>query len=201
MATPKATSGVSIKEAARRKKQQASSPAAFKKKTSVPVELPCGEWAVLKRPGMDKFLSAGFMPDALSAVVRREIEHSNGSKPTTSESLTEGMDMDDVSDMMAAMDRVCAYVFVEPTCRWHMRPVMVDGLSTLDEKGREVLEEIPEDERDPDQLYTDELELEDKQFVFNVAVGGSPDLTRFRAATASAVDAVPASGAVVDTTE
>lgn len=175
---------------------------AFKKKKTTPVELPSGNLMVLRRPGMERFLSAGYLPDKLAAVIRREIA-SMSPKPTKASDILEEMDENDITEMMYAMDRVAAEAAVEPHVCWHMRLVLdatgnpqyeqdKDGKSTK----REVVEVIPEEERSEDFVYTDELELEDKQFIFQYAVGGSADLSRFRAESATVVDALQSSGIV-----
>lgn len=162
-----------------------------------PIELPSGNLAYIKRPGMEKFLSAGYIPDSLAAEIRKQINTKSGAKPVVAEEA----DMGDVEDMLFAMDRCVAHCVVSPETRWHRRLVYVlgpDGEPTtevlLDKEGREVTEEIPEEDRDEDFLYTDDMDQEDKNFVFQYAVGGSPDLARFRAATSLAVAAVEAGG-------
>lgn len=46
------------------------------------------------------------------------------------------------------------------------------------------------DERDPDELYIDDVDLDDKMFIMNWCVGGSSDLHDFRTATAGLMGAV-----------
>lgn len=168
------------------------------------VETPTGKWIRFKRPGMTKFLEDGFLPDNLASLVRKEIA-SAGKRPgqkSTSDaelmaSLTRDLDDDAVLDMFAAMDRIIVSVMVEPKFVWHRRVVREDpddpaSPTRLDSKGREVLEDIPEEERRDDVVYTDEMDNEDKNFVFQAAVGGSTDLARFRAKSASIVDSLSA---------
>lgn len=165
-------------------------------KASEPIELPSGNLAFIKRPGMEKFLSAGFIPDSLAKEIRKQINKSAPKPPAAkAEDVAEQTDTGDVEDMLMAMDRCVAYCLVSPQTAWHRR-VMTDdaGATLLDETGRERTEEIPDDERDEDILYTDDLDQEDKNFIFQYAVGGSPDLARFREATTLAVAAVEAGG-------
>jgi hypothetical protein len=187
---------------ARRKHSGATTAKAWRaSKAKEPIELPSGNMAFIKRPGMEKFLSAGYIPDSLAAEIRAQI-NGKTAKPVLPKGTEDeaGPDVGDVEDMLMAMDRCVAYCLVSPETAWHRRVVYEDGGSAgrpvvkLDDQGREVTEEIPEDERDEDILYTDELDQDDKNFVFQYAVGGSPDLARFRAATASALAAVEAGG-------
>lgn len=164
------------------------------------IETPTGKWIRMKRPGMTKFLEDGFLPDTLASLVRKEIASASkkpGSvAPTDKEllgKLTENLDAGGVMDMMASMDRVIVSVMVEPKFVWHRRAQRdFDGAPVLDGEGREVLEDIPDEERSNDVVYTDEMDQEDKNFVFQAAVGGSTDLTRFRAQSAAVMDSLSA---------
>lgn len=175
----------------------ASPASSFKRKGKQVTELPSGLFVMMRRPGMEKFLASGYMPDKMAAIIREQI-NSKSTKPTRPEDILgdEGMSMDDVTEMMHAMDRITAYCITEPVVFWHMRPVVEDDKPVLDDKGRNKLEEIPEEDRDEEIVYTDDIDLEDKQFVFQYAVGGTPDLTRFREQSASVVAALQPSGDV-----
>jgi hypothetical protein len=168
------------------------------------IETPTGKFIRMKKPGMTKFLEDGFLPDSLAGALRKEIASAKkkpGAKATTDaelmRSLTEGMDEAGLMDMMASMDRIVARVVVEPPIVWHRRPVREDpedptSAVMLDAKGREVTEEIPEDRRRADVVYTDEVDQADKNFIFQVAVGGSTNLDRFRKEQAAVMDTLSA---------
>lgn len=168
------------------------------KKTKEPIELPSGNYAHLKRPGMERFLEAGFLPDSLAAFIRKEIAQAAG-KPDKKITIADvKMDEGDLDAYMSAMDRVCAFVMTEPVCKWHREVVYEEDGRTpkYDDKGHEVTRFIPEEDRDEDALYTDDLDQTDKTFIFQYATGGSADLTRFRTATDALMAAVSAGGAV-----
>lgn len=199
---------------AKAKPTKATSASDWKKQSSqLPlVETPTGKWIKFKRVGMTKFLEGGFLPDSLAAAVRREIKSakSKGGKRSSDteimQELTQDMSPEDMMDMMASMDRIVVAVMVEPKFVWHRRLVHEepDDPSSpvkLDAKGREVTEEIPEEDRRDDVVYTDEMEQEDKNFVFQAAVGGSTDLARFRAQSAAVVDALSAGQGVEEAPE
>lgn len=156
------------------------------------IETPTGKWIRMKRPGMTKFLEAGFLPDALAAVVRKEI-NSAARKKVDPQKLLESVDGDAAVEMLEAMDRIVISVMVEPKFTSHRRQKRNDDDELLWlPDGKPHMEDIPEDERRADIVYTDEMDQDDKNFVFRVAVGGSTDLTRFRAEQAAVVDAVSA---------
>lgn len=177
---------------AQRKSQQVTTPKQWRSKKNQTVELPSGNHAVLRRPGMEKFLSAGYLPDSLRSLLQEQIASTSG-KPLKASELTSDMSIDEMSEWMSAMDRIAAHVFVIPEVRWHKRLGLGPDQKPLkDERGKPVYVDIPEEDRSEEFLYTDELDVEDKQFAFQYAVGGGTDLERFRAAAASLVDGVPA---------
>lgn len=175
-----------------------------RKKNDV-VELPSGITMRLKRPGMARFLEAGFLPDSLASMVKREIAAAKGGRRTSSEKdLMESLKEEDILEMVSVMDRIVVECIAEPEVRWHQRVCLTEDPTPqpkLDAAGREVLEEIPEGERDESVLYTDEVDQEDKNFIFQYAVGGSPDLARFRASTNAFVAAVSTGGDVEHASE
>jgi hypothetical protein len=73
------------------------------------------------------------------------------------ETLTQSVDSMD--EMFEMIDKVTCHCMVDPTC------------------------EMPpddEDERRTDQLYADEVPIEDKLFIYQLAVGGTRDVESFR---------------------
>jgi hypothetical protein len=165
---------------------------AFKKNKYPTVELPSGAMVRVRRPGMEKFLAAGFLPEPMAKQVRQQINNRTGR--------VQDMDMlkdpsnEEIEAMLRVMDRVSAYCFVEPALHWHERPVK-------NANGQDDVEEIPLAERDPELLYTDEVDLVDKQFVFQYAVGGTSDLDQFRESTSTLVEAIQPGEGVVDSPE
>lgn len=155
------------------------------------LELPSGNVCRVKRPGMEALLNAGVLPDNLSAIAMREIKKAeSGGRPQDlkpgasidSELMEEFMSKENaMEDMFSSFDKVTAKVVVEPECLWHMRPVNnEDGTQKLDARNRPMYEEIPLKDRDEDMLYTDDVDMDDKAFIFQFVVGGSADLDSFR---------------------
>lgn len=137
---------------------------------------------------MLKFLEAGFLPDPLAEVIKKEIGQRTGKVESSDllKTIAGGENLEMLREMMRATDRIAAFCVTEPTVVWHEREVRVEGAEST-------FEEIPEGERDPEIVYTDEMELEDKMFIFQLAVGGSSDLNRFRQATGALVGDLSAS--------
>lgn len=159
------------------------------------IEVPSGNTALVKRPGMEVFLLEGLLPDALMPMVQDAISSGKGLPQKKVDEMKS--DMNALADMMDAMDRVTARIVVEPKVLWHKRPKVDGNGEPVTEnykvgdtiKERQVLETIPEDERiDQDGVfYTDDIDYEDKSFLFQYAVGGTADLERFRLESSEAV--------------
>jgi hypothetical protein len=168
-----------------RKATTASSPKNFKKRVAGrPLPLPSGEVALVKRPGMEKLLSAGLMPDSLTPVIQKQIESAQRGEEVTPENEMNDevlqnvlQDPARVAEIFTSFDKITAMCVVEPKTRLHTwlpsDPEVLAGHRTVGE-------EIDEDDRDEEILYTDEIDSMDKMFIFQYVVGGSSDLEQFR---------------------
>lgn len=172
--------------------QDRSSVAAWKKNIGVELPLPSGNVAFVKRPGITTLLAEGVFPDSIVGVITEQINVRSGKaapkKPQDRRRKVDGSDDSDANfmkeisgdpeklrAMMIAVDKILALVCIQP-------PVVVHWKGEDPRTGR-----IPASERSNDVVYTDEVDENDKMFVFNFAVGGSDDLAAFRAATDAAV--------------
>jgi hypothetical protein len=138
----------------------------WKRNKGEELELPSGNVALVKRPGPQALLSKGVMPDTLMPIIQQAIRSGKGLRPEDTDAMLK--DPQTILDMLDAMDRLLEEVVVEPKVAYHKREV-AGGWVT-----------IPMDERDEDVVYTDDVDEDDKMFVFNYAVGGTRDLERFR---------------------
>jgi hypothetical protein len=155
-----------------------TSAAGWKRQQGEELELPSGNVALVKRPGPQALLSEGILPDTLMPIVQQAISKGKGLRPTDMNAMLE--DPKALAEMLDAMDRLLVKVIVEPKVAYHKRQVPpAEGQTVaLDNLPWET---ISEDERDTEEnVYTDEIDLEDKMFIFNYAVGGTRDLERFR---------------------
>lgn len=124
----------------------------------VDLEVPSGKVCQVKPIGMDAFLSAGLIPNSLMAIVRAGMTATDDREQVVDE-LMEDVNGEQLVDMMRMFDAVTCHVVIQP----EVHPV-------------------PERESDRrhDLLYVDEVDVNDKFFIFNFAVGGTRDLERFR---------------------
>lgn len=154
----------------------------WKKATSGPalqdLKLPSGNTCQVKAVGMRNLLAKGMIPNSLMAQIRQQLEKNSEKMSPAQREKAEAEAarrmMEDISkdpakivEVLEVTDLVVLEVVVQP----------------------EVLP-APDDEndRDPEQLYVDEVDIEDKFFIFNFAVGGTRNTEQFRGELASVVD-------------
>lgn len=137
---------------------------------AAPLDLPSGNTALVRNPGMQAFLQAGIVPNELMPIILEALDKND--MPDL-----EGMQKDPAMllKVMELMDNITVYCVVEP----EVLPVPDGG-----------------EERDPEQLYADEVAMEDKLFIFQYGVGGTKDLEKFRTEQASALESLSTGTAV-----
>jgi hypothetical protein len=174
--------------------------------------LPSGNVCLVKRPGMQKLMAMGIMPDSLTPIAMKHIAAAeSGGRPIKDDDkrieqeLLEAVisDPTQLNELMQTFDKVVAECVVSPKVHvhWWTEDDVRRGACSADMVGDEIEEEdrlsdeVDEDDvrysADPP-LYTDDVDDEDKQFIFQYVVGGSRDLERFRSEQASAVEDSPA---------
>lgn len=162
-------------------RNQATSVAEFKKrKKGITLPLPSGLTVVARRVDLTTFLQQGDVPNALLEIVSEALE--KGKAMDTSAIINEDdqkVDMEMVNDMFESVNAVVIQSLVSPKVHplvWTQEDLDNDEIP----EGQEVGEEIDEEDRDDNVLYVDEVEPEDKMFIFQWAVGGTADLATFR---------------------
>jgi hypothetical protein len=194
MPTTKPRSGNPAKKAAAKK--AVTSAKQWKKANAAnELELPSGNVCRVKRPGLPQLLAENVLPDMLTPIAMEAVEAGQSGKKMSkadaeaqfSELLTKPGGMD---AMFAATDKITAHCVVEPQCLYHMRRKAEGQLDQIQEGFEWQWEVIPEDERDPDALYTDEVDDQDKFYIFNYVVGGTADLESFRSEFAESMDGI-----------
>lgn len=142
---------------AKRGESPISTASDFKKKRAGVVELPSGMVVQLKNPGgLRIFMANGSIPNSLMPIIKESLD--SGQAPEAKDA-AELIQEDIINDMMSMMDNIAVACFVNPRC-W---PTPAS-----------------EDERDDEKLYADEVEDEDKMFIFQWVSGGTSDVEKFR---------------------
>lgn len=135
---------------------------------AAPITVPSGNVALVRNPGMKLFLKEGMIPNSLLTIVQTSIDANQGkTMANVQQDLKANATPEQMQDILKLMDAVTIYCVVEPK----VAPVPLVG-----------------EERDEDILYVDEVDLEDKMFIMQYAVGGTKDLERFRVELASVVE-------------
>lgn len=135
-----------------------------------PIELPSGKKLRVRRSSFRQFMAAGIIPNSLMGVVQKSM--AKGKADVAIDEMTG--DPAKLLEMMSMIDNVVAYVALDPKVY----------LVPKDEDGHEI---DLEDREDQDVLYVDEIDEEDKQYIFQWSTGGVSDLEQFRRESADDV--------------
>lgn len=136
----------------------ASKASDFKRRAAgVTLTLPSGLAVRAKRVDLQVMLAQGTIPNPLIEVVSEALER--GQQMDPKELVGDKVNLDKVAEMYELVNSVVVASVVEPR-----------------------ISSVPEDpeDRDDDQLYVDEVEDEDKMFIFQWAGGGTDDVATFR---------------------
>ena len=144
---------------------------AFKKRKGGSIlELPSGLVMRCQRVELQTFLLQGNVPNPLMEIISEALEKGQKAEVSKIVGVDEGkIDLNMVNDMYETVNAVVQQVALEP--KVHPKPAS-------------------EDDRRDDQLYVDELDDEDKMFLFQWATGGTSDLATFREEARAGLDAV-----------
>lgn len=139
----------------------------------IELELPSGETCLVVRPGVQGLIGAGILDslDTLTGLVQSELIDSKD--PRNAQKAVKAL-AENPQDLLKAMD-------------------LVDKVVCYVVKAPEVLMP-PADasERDAEALYADEVDLDDKMFIFQFVVGGTRDIEQFRKESQELLGGVPA---------
>ncbi len=156
MATPRKTAAK--KTATRAAEDPVIADVTSWKKPPAPVQLPSGNWVMIRRAGMRAFLASGLIPNALMAVVQQALE--SGKEPDEKKLMEEVMgNPEKLAEFMGMLDAAAVYSMVQP--RVYPAPAS-------------------EEDRREDLLYVDELDEADKMAIFQMSTEGVIDLEGFR---------------------
>lgn len=168
-----------------------------KESGNIELALPSENVALVRRLQPEAFLTSGMIPDALSDMVSKAVRSKKGLPPQATKEIME--DPKKLRAAMQMMDEITCYVVVEPSCSMPPRcAVLMSGTRLCneyfdtDDKRHEDINHpdhhaFKEDKREADVLYVDEVSAEDKNFIFQFAMGGTADVERFRDELSSGV--------------
>lgn len=148
----------------------------------VDLEVPSGKTCKVRRKPMDSFLRRGLIPNSLLPLVRKAIKGEN-MDDTKMEDLTEDQIIQtlELYDIIVVDCVVAPKVFPVPH---YTAKDAAEGRCAEEQVGQE----IPLDDRNQDFLYVDEVDQDDKTFIYQFVVGGTRDLESFRAEQSAAME-------------
>lgn len=124
--------------------------------------VPSGQTCLVRRPGMEGLMKSGVLHnvDSLSQIVsEKHLKRVNGKKTDEIDMSSLMEDQEGLAEVLNVVDKVICHVVVKPEV--HRTPDDV----TRRQRGV---------------VYADMIDLTDKMFIFNFAVGGTRDLESFR---------------------
>ena len=129
------------------------------------LKFPSGQLALVRVPGLQGLLKEGILHnlDTLTPFIEEHAAAANGRKPKKGPSVAEIMaNPETVNQLMHVLDRITTSCVVQPEIR------MTPNDPTTRVQGA---------------VYADQVELDDKLFLFQFVVGGTRDLESFREQT------------------
>jgi hypothetical protein len=145
------------------------------------LEVPSGNVCLVRMVGMDVFLKKGMVPNSLLPIISKAVGEGRPMQQGDIE-ITEQT----LHDMLDMFDAVVCEVVIAP----EVSPAPVYPEDWEDEDLRGHVIPIGSPDRDDDHLYVDEVDMEDKQFIFQFVVGGTRDLEQFRKQSGTALAGV-----------
>lgn len=170
-----------------KKNLKTTSAAQWKKKSGakpVDVELPSGNVAKVRQIPMTTLLSDGLFPDSMANIVRSSIDGKQSKAELEAQTNAQMAEMAEdpkkMLEMFSVIDKIMVQAVVEPAVQ---------------------LPPEDDEDRDDEVLYADEVDIEDKMFIFNFCVGGSKDIERFREESKAALGSMADLEGVRDSSE
>lgn len=158
----------------------------------VDLELPSGNVALVRQLSPQAFISSGIIPDPLNAIITKAINSKRGLPPKAMDDIAK--DPKQLASAFELFDRVLVYVVVEPRVMMPPTCSICGQYANTDQHqpdhpdlGDHLYVEGP---RDPNILYADQVELQDKIFIFQWCLGGAKQLEQFRDQLASSMASV-----------
>lgn len=133
----------------------------WKKSAATPVELPSGKFMRIRRMSMTALMATGKLPNSLLSIVQSAVAKGVGMDGMEDQMQDIISDTDKLREMAKFMSDLVVMVSVEP--KVHPEPQN-------------------ETDRRDDLLYADEIDEQDKSYLFALVTGGTGNLEQFREA-------------------
>jgi hypothetical protein len=150
------------------------------------LELPSGKVVRAIMPGIQAFVNADIIPNELMPIVMRAIDEQQPMAKSEVEDLARDPGL--LVKLADAFDKIFVHCVTEP--RFELPPDE-DDAKRWNEAHPDDQVKGPAELRVEGTLYVDRVHMEDKSYIFNVAVGGTRDLEQFRAESAAQLASLP----------
>jgi hypothetical protein len=164
-------------------------PSTWGKELFIDLTTPSGQLCQVRVPGVQALIAAGVLESAdtlTSLVDSKHIKRVQGKATPSKNAVNLGKDggvgeldteslMKDPAALQKVfnlVDKVSEYMVVQPTVRRPIRKLM--------ERGKEIELPLAPDDREEGIVYTDTIDVTDRMFILNYAIGGSTDVEAFR---------------------
>lgn len=148
------------KTGSRNPANQPTSVAQWKKNALPPlVTLPSGNAMRVKKMGLQALMRTGKMPNSLMSYAEKAVKKGKKEEVTDADMMEILQDKKKLEEIAKFMDEVVILCAAEP----EVHPIPEEGV-----------------ERNDEILYVDEIDEEDKNFIFQVVTGGTTDVENFR---------------------
>lgn len=157
------------------------------------VVVPSGQRALVRRPGVQGLVAAGILDhvDSLTAIVgEKHINRAKGKAPEVNmKSLAK--DPKQLSQALDLIDKVVCHIVLKPSLQMSPKCLVCNNNQEWHAwEDADKVDHSPVIEREDGVLYVGDVDLEDKMFLLNFAVGGTRDLESFRKQSSELLDGV-----------
>jgi hypothetical protein len=151
------------------------------------VVCPSGQKCLARRPGLQGLLGAGIVDkmDTITGTInKKHIKRVKGGRPVELEAEEVMKDPDALVGILDTADKVALYIVVRPALTASPEcTALGKGVCKASYNEHIIKESVTHTfdfDADPDAVYVHNVELEDKMYLMNFAVGGTRDLDSFR---------------------
>lgn len=178
-------------------KRDVSSASNWRKRSEgTAVELPSGNVALCRRVGLKAFLDRGAVPDYLAPIIQGVIREKSFMPPEQQKELVNDVkalaQTEDMMDRALVMTVLEPRVKMPPGCAECGQYLNLNDDNIHNPNSEKFGHDYIQSEREGDVVYADEVDMEDKVFLFQWSVGGGTDLQSFREGYRQSVEAVRA---------
>lgn len=159
-----------------------------KQSEGIKLQLPSGNVCLAKNVGLEVFLIEGAVPNDLMPIVEKAVNEGKGISAKKSAEMASDPEL--LKQMIRLANVVVTKSVIQPPVRMdeYTEEDVREGACAPDLVGKK----IPLTERSDDILYIDDVDFDDKTFIFQWVVGGTRDLHTFREQQAASLEAVSA---------